>query len=187
MESTLVTTLPPAFEPWPKIARLSRRCIVTEKIDGTNASILVTSDGEVIPASRTRFISVADDNYGFAKWVKAHEDELREGLGIGTHFGEWWGAGIQRNYGMKEKVFSLFNTSRWNAETKPDCCRVVPILYDGEFATQSIDGSISRLAAEGSIASPGFMRPEGIVVYHVAANTFFKKTIEKDDAPKGQE
>jgi hypothetical protein len=31
---------------------------------------------------------------------------------------------------------------------------------------------------------PGFMDPEGIVVYHVAANQMFKVTLKGDDAPK---
>jgi hypothetical protein len=37
----------------------------------------------------------------------------------------------------------------------------------------------------GSKAAPGFMKPEGIVVFHVAGNVGFKKTIEKDEEPKG--
>ena len=32
------------FEAWPKIARLNRDCIITEKIDGTNAAVIVTDD-----------------------------------------------------------------------------------------------------------------------------------------------
>jgi len=42
------------------------------------------------------------------------------------------------------------------------------------------------LIETGSVASPGFMRPEGVVVYHVAANMYFKKTIEKDEEPKSK-
>jgi hypothetical protein len=30
------------------------------------------------------------------------------------------------------------------------------------------------------------MQPEGIVVYHHAAKQLFKKTLEKDESPKGQ-
>jgi hypothetical protein len=37
----------------------------------------------------------------------------------------------------------------------------------------------------GSKAAPGFMKPEGIVAFHVAGNIAFKKTIEKDEEPKG--
>ncbi len=32
-----------------------------------------------------------------------------------TYFGEWWGSGVQRGYGLQkgDKRFSLFNVSRW--------------------------------------------------------------------------
>ena len=30
------------------------------------------------------------------------------------------------------------------------------------------------------------MKPEGVVIYHKAANMMFKKTIEKDEEPKGK-
>jgi hypothetical protein len=29
------------------------------------------------------------------------------------------------------------------------------------------------------------MRPEGVVIFHTAGNLMFKKTIEKDEQPKG--
>ncbi len=37
--------MPPAFKPWPKIPRLRRDIVITEKIDGTNAIIHVAEDG----------------------------------------------------------------------------------------------------------------------------------------------
>jgi len=36
----------------------------------------------------------------------------------------------------------------------------------------------------GSVAAPGFMDPEGIVVYLSAARSMFKVTLKGDDAPK---
>ena len=101
------------FQEFQKIARLSRNCSITEKIDGTNACIYIGEDGEFLTGSRTRWITPEDDNYGFAKWALAHKDELMA-LGPGRHFGEWWGSGCQRGYGLTngEKRFSLFNTSR---------------------------------------------------------------------------
>lgn len=171
------------FTEFPKIARLTRQCIVTEKIDGTNAQVYVTEDGRVLAGSRNRYVTPDADNYGFAAWVKAHEDELRQGLGVGRHYGEWWGSGIQRGYGLEkgEKRFSLFNTSRWNAETKPACCHVVPVLFEGEFSTEKIDEVLSDLRDLGSAASLGFMRPEGVVIYHTAARLYFKKTLDTAD------
>ena len=174
---------PNEFVEWPKMPRLSRECIVTEKIDGTNAQVLVTVDGRVVAGSRTKYITPENDNAGFAKWVKAHEEELRVGLGVGRHYGEWWGQGIQRNYGLKEKRFSLFNVSRWG-EVRPACCGVVPLLYRGVFDTEKIETQLLRLQELGSVAAPGFMKPEGIVIYHVAGNFGFKKTLD-GDAAKG--
>ena len=36
------------FREFPKIARLSREVIISEKIDGTNAQILITEDGQIL-------------------------------------------------------------------------------------------------------------------------------------------
>jgi hypothetical protein len=136
--------------------------------------------------SRSRIITPADDNFGFAAWVSAHRDELL-GLGDGSHFGEWWGAGIQRRYGLSEKRFSLFNVGRWTEENPaPSCCHLVPILYTGDFDTAAIDATMAKLAAEGSAAAPGFMKPEGIIVCHTASRCLFKRTIEKDEYHKGE-
>ena len=174
------------FVEFPKIARLSRDIIITEKIDGTNGCIFIGEDGEFLVGSRTKWITPEKDNHGFARWAYDHKEELSL-LGPGRHFGEWWGSGIQRGYGLPkgEKRFSLFNTKRWNDE-HPTCCNVVPILYEGEFNTQQILETMSILAINGSAAAPGFMKPEGIVIYHTAANIMFKKTFEKDEKGKGE-
>lgn len=171
------------FFDFPKIARLSREVIVTEKIDGTNAQVFISEDGVVQAGSRTRWITPEDDNYGFAGWVQRNREELLK-LGPGRHFGEWWGAGIQRKYGLTEKRFSLFNVSRWHGGNLPACCHVVPVLFRGMFDTSEIERCIERLRTEGSIAAPGFMRPEGIVAFHTAGNVGFKKTLERDEVPK---
>lgn len=171
------------FQEFPKMPRLTRRVIVTEKIDGTNACIAIGEDGSFFTGSRTRWITPEDDNFGFARWARQNQEELMK-LGPGRHFGEWWGAGIQRGYGLSEKRFSLFNTERWAAE-RPACCGVVPVLYDGVFNTAQVDAALASLACYGSAAAPGFMKPEGVVVYHVAGCLGFKKTILKDEVPKG--
>jgi len=174
------------FVEFNKIARLSRPCVITEKIDGTNGVIHIADDFQtMLVGSRTRWITPEDDNYGFARWCNEHKDELIKGLGPGTHHGEWWGAGIQRHYGLKEKRFSLFNTSKWNDETKPACCSVVPVLYSGVFDTAMVDIQLDYLSKSGSVAAPGFMKAEGVVVFHVAANMMFKKTLDKNDGHKG--
>lgn len=174
------------FVAFNKIARLSRNCVVTEKIDGTNASIFIGESGEFLIGSRTRWITPEDDNYGFARWAYTNKEQLLQ-LGPGHHFGEWWGLGIQRNYGVKEKRFSLFNTARWSDEVvRPFCCGVVPVLYSGIFDTQEILRVLENLRQNGSQAAYGWMKPEGIVVWHEAARVLFKKTLEKDEQPKGK-
>lgn len=188
----------PNFLSFSHIRRLSRDIVVTEKLDGTNGQIFVSESKQIIAGSRSKWLSTEtkqSDNAGFAKWVEAHKDELIEGLGPGRHYGEWWGQGIQRTYGLKEKRFSLFNVSRWsdnpairgvNAATgivnspRPSCCGIVPTLYRGVFDTTIIDDVLKALELHGSVAAPGFMKPEGIVVYHEAAKTLFKKTLGGD-------
>jgi RNA ligase len=186
------------FEKFPKIARLNREIVITEKIDGTNAQIhiaLASEDSEyalayhndfaIYAGSRSRWITVKDDNFGFARWVTENAQELIEKLGHGAHYGEWWGAGIQRRYDMNTKAFSLFNTFRWNLDTKPSCCSVVPVLYQGPFDQDAINDCLAELADVGSYASPRYKDPEGIVIFHTAANTMFKVTLKDDESPKG--
>lgn len=175
--------LTPEFVSFPSIKRLSRNCIITEKLDGTNAQVCVLDDGRVLAGSRNRWITPQDDNCGFARWVAEHEEELHTGLGIGTHYGEWWGSGIQRRYGLQEKRFSLFNVSRWK-EARPACCHIVPVLFEGIFDTAEVDAALLRLSVDGSVAAPGFMDPEGVVVFHSASGALFKKTL-KGDGHKG--
>lgn len=170
------------FEAFPKMARLRRKVIITEKIDGTNAQVFVGEDGSIRAGSRNRWITPEDDNYGFARWVAEHADGLRE-LGPGRHFGEWWGSGIQRNYSQPVKRFSLFNVSRWR-DQRPDCCDIVPTLYEGVFSIGCVPDALNVLRKGGSLAAPGFMDPEGIVVWHDAGRQMFKVTLENDEAPK---
>lgn len=176
------------FEPFPKIARLIRDCVVTEKIDGTNGQIYIEDDGTTMHVgSRNKWLDEKNDNYGFFKWAQflVKADLLK--LGPGRHYGEWWGSGIQRGYGLPkgEKRFSLFNVGRWNAENTPDSVGVVPVLFQGQFDTLSIDAVLYDLEKEGSRAAPGFMDPEGICIYHTASMTTFKRTIKNGASPKG--
>lgn len=117
------------------------------------------------------------DNFAFAAFVRDNARELVK-LGPGRHYGEWYGKGIQRGYGLEEKRFALFNTSRWGRHNPntPTCCEVVPIFLP--FAEP--DEAMERLAKYGSFAVPGFMNPEGIVVYHTASRTLYKQTFDMD-------
>ena len=175
------------FEKFSKIPRLLRDMIVTEKIDGTNAQIYIPEEGEIQVGSRKRWITPgkSTDNFRFAAWVYENLDDLLQ-LGPGRHFGEWWGGSIQRGYGREEKAFSLFNVKRWRqpGQTLPYCCRVVPVLYEGPFSTEEIGWQLEALRHGGSKAAPGFMDPEGIIVYLSAAHSLFKVTLDNQDSHK---
>jgi hypothetical protein len=177
------------FRAFPKIPRLKRNITITEKLDGTNACVIITEDGRIGAQARNGLIKPgkATDNYGFAGWVQDNADELMK-LGPGYHFGEWWGNGIQRKYGMKEKVFSLFQVVRWADETgaRPACCSVVPVIYEGPWSDAAVDGALGKLRQFGSAAAPGFMQPEGIIVWHHAARSYYKVLLENDDKHKGE-
>ncbi len=170
-----------SFQEFPKLYRLFRDIIVTEKIDGTNAQIVISDDGLSLRAgSRNRWIAPGDDNFGFARWCADNTEDLLK-LGPGRHFGEWWGAGIQRRYGLTEKRFSLFNVARWGDDaTRPACCHVVPTLYASGFSQAAIDEVVAKLKREGSRAAPGFDKPEGIVVFHVPSGHAYKYTLDGD-------
>lgn len=178
---------PPEFKPFPKMARLHRDMVITEKIDGTNACIVVRRDEAsgayaVHAQSRKRIITPQSDNFGFARWVADHIEELVQ-LGPGYHYGEWWGLGIQRGYGLDEKRFSLFGPW-YHAMDLPECVSTVPVLDRYTFDHNRIKTALNELREGGSRAAPGFDNPEGIVVRHEAARICFKVTLEKDEVPK---
>lgn len=179
------------FEAFPKIPRLNRGMVITEKIDGTNAAVIITEDGRVGAQSRNRLITPEQDNYGFARWAYDNAGVLADVLGPGRHFGEWWGSGIQRRYGLSggDKRFSLFNTTRWHADALAavEGLGVVPVLHAGPFDNARINATVTLLSAEGSKAAPGFMNPEGVVVFQSASRSMFKVTCTGDESPKGAE
>ena len=208
------------FKKWPKTPRLFRDITITEKIDGTNAAVIIqhvpdgpspkdywddntmtalvsaqpegwmqAGDFIVAAQSRNRIITPTSDNAGFALWVWENAEKLVEILGEGYHYGEWWGSGIQRGYGMEKGVkhFSLFNAHRHAGiySRSGGLLDHVPTLYQGPFSTYIVNGVLDKLEHFGSTAAPGFKRPEGIVVYHSASKQVFKALLESDDKPKG--
>jgi len=206
------------FTEWPKTSRFFRDIVITEKIDGTNAAIGIkrvaygygigaqyilddpdpsvisyelVGDGlyAIYAQSRNKLILPGkQDNYGFAGWVSQHTAELVTFLGEGLHYGEWWGSGIQRGYGLTkgEKRFSLFNTRRFQdiyAESH-SLLHSVPILYSGPLEEKLITGALEHLQTYGSVASPAFPKPEGICIYHTASRLVQKVTLDNNDAGK---
>jgi hypothetical protein len=172
------------FRPYPKTPRLFRDMVVTEKIDGTNAAIGVTAAGAVYAQSRSRVITPDVDNFGFAQWVSDNAETLAADLGEGLHFGEWWGQGIQRGYGLTEKRFSLFNVKRWgDVQFATPRLGIVPVLYEGPFDPDVVARLVAALDIDGSCAIEGAVA-EGVIVFHVAANQVFKVTCKNDATPK---
>lgn len=199
------------FIAFPKLHRLMRGAwIISEKLDGTNACVQIEQQPvtgwpeeydrdnavqigadwyKVQAQSRKRLIYPGDDNYGFAAWTQENAGQLVRALGPGAHFGEWWGQGIQRRYGMDRKLFSLFNTGRWGEvlavhedKTPVAGLRVVPRLatipaHDAVVFEEITD----RLKFTGSFAAPGFMNPEGVVVFDTGTGTMGKWTFEGDE------
>lgn len=200
----------PAF---PKIPRWNREVVVTEKIDGTNGLISVERLFTTAPApdfsaaslrrytrhtlvmagavtfavragSRKRWIAPEDDNFGFATWVAENAVDLAAYLGPGHHYGEWYGQGIQRRYDLDHKRFALFNALRWHDVDLPEGVDVVPVLARGGLDV--IELAVESLRQNGSNVVPGFMNPEGVVVFHTAAKQTFKVLLEGDDTWKGE-
>lgn len=199
------------FEKFPKLTRFSHDWIISEKIDGTNAQIVIVPevnpealpimmdegkyilghhDGHYIFAgSRKNLLTRTTDNHGFAKFVDENGPELIAKLGEGRHFGEWCGLGIQRNYGLDHKVFALFNTTRWTGADLPEGVSVVPVLLQGYMDNpgSAAKAALSELAVTGSVFAPGFLNAEGVVMRHGPSGTLFKKTFDYDDAGKWAE
>jgi hypothetical protein len=179
------------FIKFPKITRLSKETItITEKIDGTNGQIHVWQDDHGIryikAAGRNRWLTKEDHNFHFYDFVMDNAVELIEELGEGRHYGEWYGQGINRNYGLKEKRFALFNTNRWNNENKPSCCEVIPTLEITTMRSFNENYYLNRLRDNGSQAVPGFMKPEGIMIYLHNLGKYYKVLLEDDDKHKGE-
>lgn len=208
------------FVGYSKTPRLYREVIITEKIDGTNACLLIEEDpyGVVVDSdpdrtavvvegsrvtylyaqSRNKFITPDKDNYGFAAWVSENAETLARILGPGRWYGEWWGKGIQRGYGMDFKVFSLFSgeearlLKRHGGVLDFDMVkamdqinlRFVPLVKTGVLSDDLVEGSLSKLRSQGSLASYGYSNPEGIIVYHKDAGKVFKVLLENDDISK---
>lgn len=177
------------FQEYPKTPRLNKAVIVTEKIDGTNAAVIISDNGEFLGCqSRSKLITPGKltDNHGFAAWAYDNSSALAEVLGPGRHFGEWWGKGIQRGYGIDEKRFSLFNVHRWGGVDMSPVPNlgVVPQLGSFSFEVDAIKEALSLLRTGGSKAAPGFMDPEGVILYHTGSRSVFKVLLDDNDKSK---
>ncbi len=164
------------FKAFPKIPRENPfNVTITEKLNGTNACIIILGDEIVGVQSRKRLITPEDDNFGFAQWVEDNKEDL-VGLGDGYHYGEWAGLGIQKNpHNIIGRKFFLFNTFRWNPNNpnRPDCCDVVPVLYEGLIDETTIPELLVSLTDNAGQDET----PEGVVVRYHAFGSYTKHTI----------
>ena len=159
------------FEPFPKITRyLKADCVITEKVDGTNAALAFEWDGTLTTQSRTRVITPEDDNYGFARWAVEHSSELFDYFGPGRHFGEWWGRGVQKRYGqfVEGKYFTPFNAGLFT-EPGPAGVTPLPVLWEGPLKNLAygVKEVQQDLEFNGSRIAPG-AKPEGIMIWSQA-------------------
>lgn len=169
------------FKAWPKMTRNNPFLVtITEKMDGTNACIIIEEGKVVGVQSRHRFITPESDNYGFAQWVKANEEELL-GLGDGYHYGEWVGLGIQKNpHNLLYKKFFLFDTKRWDTFLRPACCEIVATVFEGEMDRNTVPELLEQMLLNATAEES----PEGVVVYYHAFQKATKHTIRP--SPNGK-
>ena len=204
------------FEKWPSIPRWANDTVtITEKIDGTNAALIILPyniDHETLiqdgyakcwgPAdaqigdlvtfavqSRKRFIKPGKDtdNAGFAAYAFEHAPQFIALLGYGKHYGEWWGRGIQRGYGLDEKRLSLFSPWRYEHLALKDevpGLDMVPVLYSGGWDGANVKKELTKLEEKGSVAAPGFKKPEGLIVQSAFTGAKYKAFTWDDGIPK---
>lgn len=202
------------FRSWGKTPRLFRDIVITEKIDGTNSAVIIEEydqfegdnahfavveyDGKAYAVgaqSKNRLIRPGKqtDNYNFAQWVEENAELLARGLGVGHHFGEWWGKGIQKRYGdLDYRVFSLFNTAKYSdlffrteeLNGTPVNVESVPVLFEGPFSEEVIHAAAKGLLKNGSVAAPFAPNPEGLVIYHTQSKQVYKFTFDQNDKGK---
>lgn len=190
------------FKSWGSTTRENKNKTITEKIDGTNACLVIT-DGEVKAQSRKRMITPDDDNYGFARWAYDNAGALLDTLGYGYHYGEWYGEGIQKNpLGIEGKRFALFHATKYTAANgfdleQVDGLETVPLLHHGQCNLWTIPNIMQDLDLYGSKVKgarvekvPSFMdmnitfdraaSAEGIIIWNNETKTRTKMLLEND-------
>lgn len=205
------------FEKFPSLTRFSHGWTITEKLDGTNAAIVITPADLVVDPhyhataiatirgnlvfaqSRTKLITPgkSTDNAGFARYVYDNAEEIVAKLGEGRHFGEWVGKGVQkRHYNLPNKVFALFNVNRWQGADLPQLVTTVPAMVRNAYLDNpgaTARTQLDHLKVAGSLFGgfdangDPYLNPEGIVMYHAPSNTAFKKTFDYDESGKWAE
>lgn len=159
------------------------------KLHGTNAGVYVDADGQQTAQSRSREISVADDNCGFAAFVAS--GGLVTQYRNAVVYGEWYGTGVQKGVAASQvpKSFAVFAVKlvledAWvvNPEalkqhiTETDRVRVLPWhteemsvnLYDPTEFITAVNAQVDAVETEDPfiLASHGVSGiGEGLVYY----------------------
>lgn len=174
------------FPKYPKTLRYENlRVVITEKIDGTNGLIEISPDG-VRFGSRNCYLNEHKDNYGFFNFFSQFENRIMESFspeydGLVHIYGEWFGAGIQRTYGLKEKYFMPFSPYWANTLIEVGVPNIVPPyqFYAGKMDSVREEMAFQTLKEEGSQLVPGWKRPEGIIIHYLDNNLKIKRTLDK--------
>lgn len=202
------------FVAWPKTPRLNKTAVtITEKLDGSNGCISFErtsliggpkGDDNVLALaptadqgwlamrvqSRKRFLGdgKANDNFGFAAWAVENAEQLAVILGEGRHYGEWYGRGIQRGYGLEDRRFALFSPWRYQHvpfQNEGLALELVPTLETTtlDHLSMAISRQLEGLL-HGSRVNE-YPNPEGIVVNIMGVDKPFKYILDNPDTHKG--
>lgn len=175
------------FQAWPKTTRLCSKCVITEKLHGSNGALIfhVYSDEDGKPTialaaqTRNRLVTIKDDQTGIALWMYMNhqtlvsdlvqlDDDGQPKLGTFYHYGE------MMTRGHSEPHFYLFNTRRWGAsQFLTPTLKTVPVLFEGEYYEGVVEEVLENLRTNGSRVHPG-LPAEGVVTYWPGDDTMKK-------------
>lgn len=159
-----------------------RKVVVTEKMEGTNYSITVTRDGEVMVNQRGYTIVPIEGGehefwratrlHGYADKAKGIQDGVFPGKQV-TLRGELIGPGVQKNiYGLKTREVLFFDilvdgkyasAPKWRNVCQYWGLKTVPILSQDKTLSEWLGGRTMQEASNGPSAM-GAKKREGVVV-----------------------
>ena len=108
------------------------------KVHGTNAAIVISPAGDMYPQSRSRIVSISDDNAGFAAFVSRNNQQFLsiaetvygrlkdKGIDVDGKYiaiyGEWAGKGIQKGVAVSDadRFFMLFDVKVCPEDPTPE-------------------------------------------------------------------
>jgi len=173
------------FVKWRSIKRPEKNTIIiTEKMDGTNGCIII-KDGIIIGVqSRTKLLSIDDDNYGFFAWCAEHAAHIIDVLGDGRHYGEFCGPGINKNrHDLGQRAFFIFNTFVYPTIPESAYIKKIDLIYTGKYSDLEIRKASFYINLRGMRF--GYC-PEGFVVFYEAFGGYIKHITRSTDMRKNK-